>query len=161
MEYRPETPPIVMECKTFPFGTLGDYIRVDIISFHNDKWIFSNHKERTTWEPQGGHIEKGETPLEAAKRELFEESGAVDFEIEPLFDYRACGIIKGVSITGHGQVFLANVRTFADIPGQSEMERICLFDSPPPNQTYPHYLRDIFPLVIKIKKNPDLDRSNL
>jgi len=38
------------------------------------KWILSKHKKRDTWETQGGHIEDGETPLEATKRELFEES---------------------------------------------------------------------------------------
>ena len=37
----------------------------------------------------GGSALKRETPLEAAKRELFEESGAVDFDIEPICDYRA------------------------------------------------------------------------
>ena len=42
-----------------------------------------------TWETQGGHIEAGEQPLDAAKRELFEESGAVDFDIQPLCDYWA------------------------------------------------------------------------
>jgi len=140
---------IPMEFKTYPFGTLVDYIWADIISFHNGKWIFSKHKKRTTWETQGGHIEKGETPLEAAKRELFEEAGAVDFDIEPLCDYWASGIINGVEVTGQGQVFLANVRTLTDIPSQSEMEKICLFDSPPSNLTYPHYSDEVFPLAIQ------------
>jgi 8-oxo-dGTP pyrophosphatase MutT (NUDIX family) len=142
-----------MECKAYPFGTLGDYKYADIISFHNSKWIFSKHKKRTTWETQGGHIEKGETPFEAAKRELFEESGAVDFDIEPLCDYWISGKLNGVEIAGHGQVFLANIRTFTDIPSQSEMERICLFDSPPSNLTYPDYSREIFPLAIQKKKS--------
>jgi len=140
---------IPMEFKTHPFGTLVDYIWADIISFHNGKWIFSKHKKRTTWETQGGHIEKGETPLEAAKRELTEEAGAVDFDIEPLCDYWASGLINGVEVTGQGQVFFANVRTLAEIPSHSEMEKISLFDSPPSNLTYPHYSHDIFPLALK------------
>ena len=144
-----------LACKTYPFGTLGDYKYANIISFHNGKWIFSKHKKRTTWESPGGHIEKGETPLDAAKRELFEESGAVDFDIEPLCDCWIGGILDGVDITGNGQVFLANVRVLTDIPRDSEMEKICLFDSPPTNLTYPHYLREIFPLAIQKKSLPD------
>ena len=140
---------IPMEFKTYPFGTLVDYIWADIISFHNSKWIFSKHKKRTTWETQGGHIETRETPLEAAKRELFEEAGAIDFDIEPLCDYWAGGTINSVYITGCGQAFLANVRTLSDIPSQSEMEKICLFDSPPSNLTYPHYSHEIFPMALK------------
>ena len=152
MENKVETVPFVMECKTYPFGTIGDYVYADIISFCNGKWIFSKHKQRTTWEPQGGHIEKGETPLEAAKRELFEESGAVDFDIEPLCDYWVRGTIDGVDKTGTGQVFIANVRTLTELPDYSEMEKICLFDFPPANLTYPHYLHEIFPLAMQKKK---------
>lgn len=44
---------------------------------------------RDTWETQGGHVEEGETPFEAVKRELYEESGAVKFSIRPLCDYWA------------------------------------------------------------------------
>jgi 8-oxo-dGTP diphosphatase len=152
MENRLEALRNEMECKAYPFGTLGDYKYADIISFHDGKWIFSKHKNRTTWETQGGHIEKGETPIETAKRELFEESGAVDFDIEPLCDYWISGKLNGVEITGNGQIFLANVRTLTDIPGYSEMEKIQLFDTPPPNLTYPDYSREIFPLAVQKKK---------
>jgi NTP pyrophosphohydrolases including oxidative damage repair enzymes len=144
---------IELECKTYPFGMLNNYIWADIISFHNGKWIFSKHKNRTTWEPQGGHIENGETPLEAAKRELFEESGAIDFDIEPLCDYKVNGTHNGVDVKGNGQVFLANVHTLSNIPCYSEMEKIKLFDSPPSNLTYPHYLLEIFPLAIQKKES--------
>lgn len=70
-----------MRCKTYEINALKNYKYVVILSESHGKIILSRHKERTTWETQGGHIEAGETPLEAAKRELFEESGAVDFDI--------------------------------------------------------------------------------
>ena len=140
-----------MKCTTHPFGTLGDYIYADIISMYKGKWIFSKHKNRSTWETQGGHIEKGETPLETAKRELFEEAGAVDFDIEPLCDYSCTGYFNGKDISGNGQVFLATVHTLGDIPVDSEMEKICLMDSLPDELTYP-IIRDFFPLAAAKQK---------
>ena len=41
------------------------------------KWIFVRHRERTTWEIPGGHIEEGESSDVAASRELMEETGDI------------------------------------------------------------------------------------
>lgn len=43
--------------------------------------ISSRHNDRSIWETQGGHIEENETPLETAKRELFEEFGVIEYSI--------------------------------------------------------------------------------
>ena len=75
--------------KTYPIGTLKQYKYVVTLSFYEGKILLSRHKDRTTWETQGGHVEAGETTFEAAKRELYEESGAVDYDIVPLCDYWA------------------------------------------------------------------------
>jgi 8-oxo-dGTP diphosphatase len=39
--------------------------------------LLIRHKRLGTWLPVGGELEPGETPLEAARRELFEETGFV------------------------------------------------------------------------------------
>ena len=78
-----------MTSKTYEIGSLQQYKYVVVLSEYEGNILLSRHKKRTTWETQGGHIEFGEEPLEAAKRELYEESGAIDFEIEPLCDYWA------------------------------------------------------------------------
>lgn len=138
-----------MECKTYQFNTLGNYRFADVFAAYKGKWIFCKHKNRKSWENPGGHIEEGETPLEAAKRELFEETGAVDFDIEPLCDYWANGQLNGINMSANGQVYFANVRTFSNIPSQSEMETICLSDVLPNVLTYPDYTNKIFSLAAK------------
>ena len=69
-----------MEFKVYPFNTLNGYFSADIIAMHKGKWVFCKHKHRTTWEHPSGWIEAGESPLEAAKRELFEETGSIKFD---------------------------------------------------------------------------------
>ena len=53
----------------------------------NGKWLFVRHRERTTWEMPAGHREEGEAALEGAKRELYEETGAVKYGIRSLLQY--------------------------------------------------------------------------
>lgn len=78
-----------MICKVFEREKLKNYKYVVILSQYNGKLLLSRHKARKTWETQGGHIENGETPLDAAKRELYEESGAIQYSITPFCDYWA------------------------------------------------------------------------
>lgn len=123
-----------MTSKTFPLGQLKQYKYVVVLSELDGKILLSRHQKRTTWETQGGHIETGETPVEAAKRELYEESGAVDYEIAPLCDYWA-----GVEETddwANGMVFHAVIRQLGPMP-ESEMAETRLFDALPENLTYP------------------------
>lgn len=77
-----------MRCQVYELGFLEEYKYIVVLSEYNSKIVLSRHKERMTWETQGGHIEQGETPLDAAKRELYEESSTVAFEIKPLCDYQ-------------------------------------------------------------------------
>jgi len=123
-----------MYCKVYVAGELKTYKYVVVLSEYNGKLLLSRHRDRTTWETQGGHIEAGESPLDAAKRELYEESGAVDFDITAGFDYYAA------DDHGHanGMVFLAHIRELAPIP-DSEMAEVRTFDALPPDAhlTYP------------------------
>ena len=129
-----------MICETCELNYLKTYKYVVIIANYRDKWILCKHKERNTWETAGGHIELGETPLDAAKRELFEETGAVSFDIKPVFDYWA----KDEISRANGMVFYAEISELGNLP-ESEMEKVKCFEKLPSNLTY----KDITPKLFK------------
>ena len=123
-----------MTSKVFEIGTLPHYKYVVVLSTYHGKLLFSRHRERTTWETQGGHIEPGETPVEASRRELYEQSGATDFTLTPLCDYWARDEETGTE--ANGMVFTADIRTLGALP-ESEMAEVKTFDALPENLTYP------------------------
>lgn len=109
-----------------------------IISKSNDKWVFCKHQKRTTYEVPGGHRENGESILSAAKRELHEETGALDFSIVPVCVYSVTGKNR-VNNTGDetfGMLYYAEIESF-DTELHSEMECVELFDELPTEWTYP------------------------
>ncbi|MCI9441064.1 MAG: NUDIX domain-containing protein [Ruminococcus sp.] len=109
-----------------------------IISKSRGKWVFCKHKERDTYEIPGGHRDEGEAIEETAKRELKEETGAVDFQIRPVCVYSVTGKNR-VNETGeetYGMLYYADIKTFAE-DLHSEMEKIVLLDTLPADWTYP------------------------
>ena len=134
-----------MWCKIMELNKAEKYVFVVVLSKYKGKLLLSRHKERTTWETQGGHIEKGESPLEAAKRELFEESGAEKFAIRPIFDYEA-GDQNG---SAAGMVFYAEIESLGDIP-QSEMAEVKSFSKLPENLTYSHITSKLFEKAVEM-----------
>lgn len=109
-----------------------------IITKSNDKWVFCKHKERNTYEIPGGHRETGEEIINTAKRELQEETGAIDFEIRPICVYSVTGKNR-VNETGEetfGMLYYAAVQEFEkDL--HSEIESVVLLDKMPAEWTYP------------------------
>lgn len=130
-----------MTSKTYPIGTLKQYKYVVVLSEYKSKILLSRHKERATWETQGGHIEPGETPMEAAMRELYEESGAEDYTIEPICDYWAGD--EGTDNWANGMVFKAVISKLGSMP-KSEMAEVKTFDELPSNLTYPQITPVLF-----------------
>lgn len=110
-----------------------------IIARTNGKWVFCKHKERDTYEVPGGRREKGESILETAKRELREETGAIDFSIKPVCAYSVKGktrFNKEDSDENFGMLFVADITSFEN-ELHSEMEKIIITDSLIENWTYP------------------------
>ena len=109
-----------------------------IIAKTEGKWVFCKHRERSTYEVPGGHREAGETILEAAKRELQEETGAVEFTIQPVCAYSDKGktrINKQENDVSFGMLFVAEIFSFEEL--HSEIETILITDKLVENWTYP------------------------
>lgn len=118
----------------YAVNTLDNIGFVCIEAKYNGKWVLCYHKRRNSWECPGGHLEEGETSLDAAKRELFEETGAVDFDILPVWDYSVFNE-KGV-LHNNGRVYFAEIRLFDNLPSNSEMKKVHFFNELPESLTY-------------------------
>lgn len=118
-----------------------------IIAKYKGKWVFCKHKERQTYECPGGHREKGEGIAWTAKRELYEETGALEYDLNPVCVYSAQKYNEDGS-TGreaYGMLYYAEIKSLGELPQNSEMERIELFTDLPSNWTHP----EIQPLLVQ------------
>lgn len=109
-----------------------------IIARTNGRWVLCKHKERNTYEVPGGHREKNETILETARRELNEETGAVDFSLIPICVYSVKGktrVNEKIGDETFGMLYYADIKSFEEI--HSEIEKIIITDNLDVNWTYP------------------------
>lgn len=86
-------------------------------------WLFVRHRRRGGYELPAGHPDKGEDSVEAAVRELMEETGACDFTLEPVTWYS----VDTGSGKKFGRLFLASVDTLGEITDKKEIEGVRVF----------------------------------
>lgn len=116
-----------------------------IVARSHGKWVFCKHRERNTYECPGGHREVGEDIRTAAERELYEETGAVKYNMKQICVY---SVSKQTAVPGkreetYGMLYYADITRFDQLPGY-EIEKVELFDQLPECWTYP----EIQPLLL-------------
>ena len=107
-----------------------------ILSRTEGKWVFCKHKERETYEVPGGHREKGETILDTAERELYEETGAIRYRITPVCVYSVTAPDNFGGEETFGMLYYAEITAF-EAELHSEIEKILITDQLPDRWTYP------------------------
>ncbi len=117
-----------------------------ICSEFKSQWIWVKHKKRDTWEIPGGRREQGEDILNTAKRELFEETGAVNFEIIEVCDYS----VTKDGQTRYGKLCYAKVRELNN-KLEFEIEKVKICENIPTELTYPQIQPLLLKKVIQIK----------
>jgi len=102
-----------------------------IVSRYMGKWVWCRNKIRNGWEVPGGRRETGENISETAKRELYEETGAIKYELVPICVYSA-----KYDVERFGMLFFAEITEFGNLP-ENEIEKIDFFKENPDELSFP------------------------
>jgi 8-oxo-dGTP diphosphatase len=121
-----------------------------IMANQNDEWLFVKHKDRSTWEIPGGHREEDENILNAARRELLEETGAIKYNMKPVCVYSVKREKdENISYTeSFGGLYYAKIYELGELP-ESEISEVCLFSGLPENLTYAEIQPYLYKKVIE------------
>jgi len=89
--------------------------KIDYVSMfanYNNKWIICHLVKSDKWDCPGGKIESNEKPIQAAMRELYEETGTVESDYIPLFIY----CIKTENGFSYGIQYYCEVVEMEEVP---------------------------------------------
>jgi ubiquinone/menaquinone biosynthesis C-methylase UbiE len=98
-----------------------------VIAFSGRRYLMVRHSHRA-WEFPGGRLERGETPLDAAKREFLEETGLRGT------NWQDCGTARLKN--GNLRIFSCNVSGKPE-PGTEEIAEARYFTAPPMELSFP------------------------
>lgn len=111
-------------------------IRVGAIIMKEDKFLMVENDRFDHMYSVGGRIKFGETAEEAVVREVYEETGAVDFDMKPICVYSVIAEDNFDGEESFGMLYYADIKSF-EKELHSEIERIMITDELPAAWTYP------------------------
>jgi 8-oxo-dGTP diphosphatase len=137
-----------MEIEFYELGEVEEEnLKFAVIStVYKGKWVYVRHKKRDTWEIPGGHREMSESIDYTAKRELFEETGAKEFNIKPVCDYS----MNDSNGKLFGRLFFSEINEIGELP-ISEISEVKLFDELPEKLTYPLIQPFLYKKTLKLR----------
>jgi 8-oxo-dGTP diphosphatase len=118
---------------------------VVIAARYEGGWLFVRHRKRGGYELPAGHPDQGEETVEAAVRELMEETGALDFTLEPVTYYS----VDPGSGKKYGRLFFACIDTIGEIPDRKEIEWVRVFRRLPRELSLPEVMTFLHRTAIK------------
>lgn len=132
----------MVDVKLYDLGYCSEeeYTRVVCVARYQGKYVFCYNKKREGYEIPGGHIEEGETWMDAIKREMYEEVGAVKIDVTPVCVYK---------INSYALLCFGEILQIEELPKGYEMTAVLFSNSLPDHLTYPDTYRLFFETVKK------------
>lgn len=118
---------------------------VVIAARHRGGWLFVRHRRRGGYELPAGHPEPGEGTVEAAVRELTEETGTAGFVMEPVTYYA----VDSDAGRQYGRLFYAEVDELGEISDTNEIEAVRVFRRLPHGLSLPEVMTFLFRVAAK------------